>query len=84
MDKIFFPRLKGEIEQFKKESLPDSDQEKVIFFWNNRNARRKTVWYFLIFWFKEWLDKNNLHDKAQLIMHTEPKRSSRSRFGAHC
>jgi len=27
----------------------------------------------LIFWFKEWLDKRGLHDKAQLIMHTDPK-----------
>ena len=71
-DKIFFPSSLEKIEQFKKESLPDSDQEKVIFFWNNRNARRKQSGT-LIFWFKEWLDKNNLHDKAQLIMHTEPK-----------
>ena len=71
-DKIFFPSSLEKIEQFRKESLPDSDQEKVIFFWNNRNARRKQSGT-LIFWFKEWLDKNNLHDKAQLIMHTEPK-----------
>tara|TARA_R110002126_G_C10403107_1_gene496052 strand:- start:96 stop:1238 length:1143 start_codon:yes stop_codon:yes gene_type:complete len=71
-DKIFFPSSLEKIEEFRKESLPDSDQEKVIFFWNNRNARRKQSGT-LIFWFKEWLDKNNLHDKAQLIMHTEPK-----------
>jgi glycosyltransferase involved in cell wall biosynthesis len=71
-DKIFSPSSLEKIEEFRKESLPDSDQEKVIFFWNNRNARRKQSGT-LIFWFKEWLDKNNLHDKAQLIMHTEPK-----------
>jgi len=70
--KIFFPHSLEEIEEYRKESLPDSDQEKVIFFWNNRNARRKQSGT-LIFWFKEWLDKNNLNDKAQLIMHTEPK-----------
>ena len=27
----------------------------------------------MIWWFKEWLDKRGLHDKAQLIMHTDPK-----------
>ncbi len=50
----------------------EEDREKVIFFWNNRNARRKQSGT-LIWWFKEWLDKNDLHDKAQLIMHTDPK-----------
>ena len=43
---------------------------KVLFFWNNRNARRKQSGT-LIFWFKEFLDKVG-HDKAALIMHTEP------------
>ena len=46
-------------------------KEKMIFFWNNRNARRKQSGT-LIFWFKEFLDKVG-HDKAALIMHTEPK-----------
>ena len=45
--------------------------EKMIFFWNNRNARRKQSGS-LIFWFKEFLD-NIGHDKACLVMHTEPK-----------
>ncbi len=44
---------------------------KMVFFWNNRNARRKQSGS-LIFWFKEFLDKVG-HDKAVLIMHTEPK-----------
>ena len=44
---------------------------KMVFFWNNRNARRKQSGT-LIFWFKEFLDKIG-HDKAVLIMHTEPK-----------
>ena len=43
---------------------------KMIFFWNNRNARRKQSGT-LIFWFKEFLDKIG-HDKACLVMHTEP------------
>tara|TARA_Y100001937_G_scaffold38616_1_gene54929 strand:- start:13034 stop:14299 length:1266 start_codon:yes stop_codon:yes gene_type:complete len=45
--------------------------EKLIFFWNNRNARRKQSGT-LIFWFKEFLDEVG-HDKAILLMHTEPK-----------
>ena len=53
-------------------NLPEEDRDKFIFFWNNRNARRKQSGT-LIWWFKEWLDKHDLHDKAQLIMHTDPK-----------
>ena len=46
-------------------------KDKFLFFWNNRNARRKQSGS-LIFWFKEFLDKVG-HDKASLIMHTDPK-----------
>ncbi len=60
------------IKDIREQSLHEDDREKVIFFWNNRNARRKQSGT-LIWWFAEWLEKNNLHDKAQLIMHTEPK-----------
>ena len=58
-----------EIQKFRQESLKEHD--KVIFFWNNRNARRKMSGS-LIFWFKEFLDKVG-HDKAKLIMHTDPR-----------
>jgi len=68
---VFKPVTPEHIEKLRADSLPESDREKVIFFWNNRNARRKQSGT-LIYWFKEWLDKNNLHDKAQLIMHTDP------------
>ena len=44
---------------------------KKVFFWNNRNARRKQSGT-LIYWFKDFLDEVG-HDKACLIMHTEPK-----------
>ena len=44
---------------------------KKIFFWNNRNARRKQSGT-LVWWFKEFLDQVG-HDKACLIMHTNPK-----------
>ena len=69
---IFKPLSFEEIKQIRASSLPPEDREKVIFFWNNRNARRKQSGT-LIFWFKEFLDKYSLRDKAQLIMHTDPK-----------
>lgn len=46
-------------------------EDKFVVFWNNRNARRKHSGT-LIFWFKEFLDRVG-HDKAKLIMHTDPK-----------
>jgi len=47
------------------------DKDKFILFWNNRNARRK-MGATLILWFKEFLDKVG-HDKALLLMHTNPQ-----------
>ena len=49
----------------------NKNPNKKIFFWNNRNARRKQSGT-LIWWFKEWLDEVG-HDKAMLLMHTDPK-----------
>jgi len=46
-------------------------KDKLVFFWNNRNARRKQSGT-LIWWFKEYLDIVG-KDKAVLLMHTEPK-----------
>ncbi len=43
----------------------------MIFFWNNRNARRKQSGT-VIWWFSEFLDVVG-RDNACLIMHTEPK-----------
>ena len=47
------------------------NKNKKIFFWNNRNARRKQSGT-LIWWFKEFLDKVG-HDKACLLMHTDAR-----------
>jgi glycosyltransferase involved in cell wall biosynthesis len=69
---VFRALLPSEVAQVREDSLPPEDRDKVIFFWNNRNARRKHSGT-LIWWFKEWLDKKDLHDKAQLILHTDPK-----------
>jgi glycosyltransferase involved in cell wall biosynthesis len=68
--KIFQKRNKEEVEKFVKDSFGDDyDPNKKIFFWNNRNARRKQSGS-LIFWFKTFLDKIG-HDKACLVMHTD-------------
>ena len=69
---IFKPLLPEQKKYLRDNNLPEEDRDKFIFFWNNRNARRKQSGT-LIWWFKEWLDKHDLHDKAQLIMHTDPK-----------
>ena len=47
------------------------DTGRLLFFWNNRNARRKQSGT-LIWWFKEFLDEVG-QDKATLLMHTEPQ-----------
>jgi glycosyltransferase involved in cell wall biosynthesis len=65
---IFKPFSQSDIDQLRKKNLPDPN--KFVFFWNNRNARRKQSGS-LIFWFKAFLDKVG-HDKAQLLMHTDP------------
>ena len=69
---IFKPLTAEQKDKVREQSLPELDRDKIIFFWNNRNARRKQSGT-LIYWFKEWLDKTNNHEKAQLIMHTDPK-----------
>lgn len=60
----------AEEEKYKKmrEGIPGLN-DKMLFFWNNRNARRKQSGS-LIFWFKDFLDRVG-HDKAVLLMHTD-------------
>jgi len=68
----FKPLPEEDVVRFRKEHFPNEEnQDKLIFFWNNRNARRKQSGT-LIFWFKEFLDEIG-HDNATLIMHTDPK-----------
>tara|TARA_Y100000034_G_scaffold28719_1_gene34545 strand:- start:602 stop:1882 length:1281 start_codon:yes stop_codon:yes gene_type:complete len=67
---IFKKYSDEEIKNFRINSLgPDDDR--MLFFWNNRNARRKQSGT-VIWWFKEFLDEVG-HDKAALIMHTDVK-----------
>lgn len=65
-----FKRLpQEEVTKFKKEQLKIED-DRLLFFWNNRNARRKQSGS-VIWWFSEYLKKVG-KDKATLLMHTEP------------
>ena len=66
---VFKPLDRATIASHRERAGIKPDQK--LFFWNNRNARRKQSGS-LIFWFKEFLDKVG-HDKATLIMHTNPK-----------
>jgi glycosyltransferase involved in cell wall biosynthesis len=66
---MFKPLEKSVRKRVRKESM-GMDEDKFVFFWNNRNARRKQSGT-LIFWFKEFLDRVG-HDKATLLMHTDP------------
>ena len=66
---IFSKKSVEAIEKFKKENMPELNDDRFVFFWNNRNARRKQSGS-LIFWFKDSLDVVG-HDKARLVMHTD-------------
>ena len=61
---------KKQVEELRN-NVTRGKPSKKVFFWNNRNARRKQSGT-LIWWFKEWLDKVG-HDKAMLLMHTDAK-----------
>ena len=55
--------------EFKKNNFGTDDC--FLFFWNNRNARRKQS-ATLIWWFKEFLDQLPEGKDARLVMHTNP------------
>ena len=67
---VFKPLGRIAAENLRKNQLEDS-KDKFVFFWNNRNARRKQSGT-LLYWFKEFLERVG-KDKATLIMHTDPK-----------
>ncbi len=75
VNEVFFHPARTDEEKQAAEDLRNrltqGNPKKKIFFWNNRNARRKQSGT-LIWWFKEWLDKVG-HDKAMLLMHTDPR-----------
>ena len=71
---VFTPMSQQDVEDFKRLffRVPEGEEDtKFTFFWNNRNARRKQTGS-IMWWFKEFLDEIG-HDKARLLMHTDPK-----------
>ena len=75
VDTVLFRKNENEEEVKARRELGfksvDNIQDRTIFFWNNRNARRKQSGS-LLFWFKKFLDEVG-HDQATLLMHTDPK-----------
>lgn len=68
---IFKPLDEEQIKNLREQNFQAGERDKFVFFWNNRNARRKQSGS-LIFWFKDFLDEVG-HDKAMLLMHTDTK-----------
>jgi len=71
---IFQPLEKEDVElatSLRNKIMGEDNEDKLLFFWNNRNARRKQSGT-LIYWFKDFLDEVG-HDRAQLVMHTDPR-----------
>jgi len=66
----FYPRPSKEIDDLYK--INPTLKDKFIFFWNNRNARRKQSGS-LVYWFKEFLEREDVdRSKVCLFMHTDP------------
>jgi glycosyltransferase involved in cell wall biosynthesis len=69
-NEVFKPFESEVTEKLREENFTDG-KDKVVFFWNNRNAKRKLA-ASIIHWFKDFLDRVG-EDKAILLMHTNPK-----------
>jgi len=76
---IYKPLEDDFLEQLRADNFKEN-KDKFIVFWNNRNARRK-MGATLILWFKDFLDRVG-HDKAVLLMHTNPRDQAGSNLEA--
>ena len=72
VDSNIFRKIdKEDIEKFAVDHFGENyDPERFVFFWNNRNARRKMSGSVLT-WFNEFAEEVG-PEKVQLIMHTDP------------
>jgi len=68
---IFRPFPDEDIKTLREKHFDGDTDNRVTFFWNNRNARRKMSGS-LIHWFSEFADEVG-PEKVRLIMHTDPK-----------
>ena len=66
---IFRKHSSMDVKRFKKEHFGNEDA--FLFFWNNRNARRKQSGT-LVWWFGEFLKTQPEDKDIRLIMHTDP------------
>ena len=68
-----FKKLDDEVvEEFARDHFGEHhDPNRIVFFWNNRNARRKMSGS-LVWWFNEFAEKVG-PENVQLILHTDPK-----------
>jgi len=67
---IFRPFPEDIVDEFISQTIP-SMEGRTMFFWNNRNARRKQSGT-LIWWFSEFAEKVG-KENVGLLMHTDPK-----------
>ena len=67
---IFRELSDEETENFKEDSFPNHN-DRMIFFWNNRNARRKHAGT-VIHWFNDFAERVG-PENVVLLMHTDPK-----------
>lgn len=67
---IFTPMNESDAKKFRAEQMPHA-KDKFIFFWINRNARRKQSGT-VIWWYNDLLKKIG-RDKTLLLMHTDPQ-----------
>jgi glycosyltransferase involved in cell wall biosynthesis len=68
---VFFPYSQEDITKLRQQHFDGDENNRVTFFWNNRNARRKMSGS-LIHWFNEFAEKVG-PENVRLIMHTDPK-----------
>ena len=72
---IFNKKSEEETREFALDHFEEHyDEDRVVFFWNNRNARRKMSGS-LLWWFNEFAEEVG-PEKVQLILHTDPRDSN--------
>jgi glycosyltransferase involved in cell wall biosynthesis len=69
-ERIFFKRPQEEVDGILEGNTLLKDR--FIFFWNNRNARRKQTGS-LMYWYREFLERDDVdRSKVCLFLHTDP------------
>lgn len=71
---IYKPMFEDDVLSFRENSLGAGSENKVVYFWNNRNSKRKMS-ASVLWWFNEFLDQVG-KENACLIMHTDPEESA--------